>query len=70
MKVEVDFGLCESNGICMGLVPEVFDLQDDDVLIMLKSEVGCEEEDAVREAVRQCPRQAISLYGPPCDASQ
>ena len=23
-KIEVDFGLCESNGVCMGIIPEVF----------------------------------------------
>ena len=30
MKVDVDWGLCESNGVCMGIIPEVFDLDDDD----------------------------------------
>ena len=23
-KIEVDWGLCESNGVCMGIIPEVF----------------------------------------------
>jgi ferredoxin len=34
-KVEVDFGLCESNGVCMGIIPEVFDLDDQDYLHIL-----------------------------------
>ena len=38
-KVEVDFGLCESNGICMGIIPEVFDLDDEDYLHVLQDEV-------------------------------
>jgi ferredoxin len=61
MKVEVDYGLCESNGVCMGINPEVFDLGEDDNLTILKSELTPETEDDVREAVRQCPRQALSI---------
>jgi ferredoxin len=61
MKVEVDFGLCESNGVCMDIIPEVFHLGDDDMLTVLQSEVTPETEERVCEAVRQCPRQAISI---------
>ena len=58
-KIEVDFGLCESNGVCMGIIPEVFDLDDEDYLHVLQDEVTPENEQQVKEAVRQCPRQAI-----------
>ncbi|HEY9313750.1 ferredoxin [Williamsia sp.] len=61
MRVEVDLGLCESNGICAGLIPEVFHLGDDDNLEVLSPEVTPVNETQIREAVRQCPRQAISL---------
>jgi ferredoxin len=61
MKVEVDFGLCESNGVCMGVAPEVFYLGDDDMLTVLQPNVTPEQEEGVRDAVRQCPRQAISI---------
>jgi ferredoxin len=60
-RVEVDFGLCESNGVCMGILPEVFHLGDDDQLIVMQPEVTPANEAQVREAVRQCPRQAISI---------
>ena len=60
-KIEVDWGLCESNGVCMGIIPEVFRLEDDDTLTVLQDEVTPENEEQVREAVRQCPRQAISI---------
>jgi ferredoxin len=60
-KIEVDWGLCESNGVCMGIIPEVFRLEDDDTLTVLQEDVTPENEDQVREAVRQCPRQAISI---------
>ena len=60
-KIEVDWELCESNGVCMGIIPEVFQLGDDDMLSVLQPEVTPENESLVREAVRQCPRQAISI---------
>jgi ferredoxin len=61
MRIEVDWDLCESNGVCMGIIPEVFHLGEDDMLTVLQPEVTPENERRVREAVRQCPRQAISI---------
>jgi ferredoxin len=60
-KIDVDWGLCESNGICMGINAEIFELGDDDMLTVHQEEVTPEIESDVREAVRQCPRQAISI---------
>jgi ferredoxin len=60
-KIEVDFGLCESNGVCMGIIPEVFELDDQDYLHVLQEEVTSENEQQVKESVRQCPRQAIAI---------
>ena len=61
MRVEVDFALCESNGVCMDIIPEVFHLGEDDNLTVLQPEVTPENEARVRAAVRGCPRQAISI---------
>ena len=61
MRIEVDWDLCESNAVCMGILPEVFQVGDDDMLTVLNPEVTPENEGLVREAVRQCPRQAISI---------
>ena len=41
-KVVVDFDLCESNAICMGIAPEVFEVRDDDFLYVLQEEPGDE----------------------------
>jgi ferredoxin len=60
-KIDVDWGLCESNGICMSINAEIFELGDDDMLTVHQEEVTPEIESDVREAVRQCPRQAISI---------
>ncbi|CPR11432.1 ferredoxin FdxD [Mycobacterium bohemicum DSM 44277] len=61
MRIDVDWELCESNAVCMGILPEVFQVGDDDMLTVLNPEVTPENEHQVREAVRQCPRQAISI---------
>lgn len=61
MRIEVDYGLCEANGICVGILPDVFDLNDDDELNVLAPEVTPENEELVQDAVRQCPRQAIAV---------
>jgi ferredoxin len=60
-KVVVDFDLCESNAICMGLVPEVFEVRDDDFLYILQENPSDELRPQVEQAVRQCPKQAISI---------
>ncbi len=61
MRVVVDLNRCEANAICMGLAPEVFELDDDDALHVLDEHPDPSLHDKVREAVRQCPRQAISI---------
>ena len=35
MRVIVDVDMCDSNGFCMAAVPEVFELREDDVLVIL-----------------------------------
>ncbi|ORW90787.1 ferredoxin [Mycolicibacter terrae] len=60
-QVVVDYGLCEANAICMGINPEVFDVDDEDNLHILKPDITPETESDVHEAVRRCPRQALSI---------
>jgi len=61
MRIDVDWDLCESNAVCMGILPDVFQVGEDDMLTVLNPEVTADNEALVREAVRQCPRQAISI---------
>jgi ferredoxin len=63
MKVTVDTAICEANAVCAGLVPEVFDVDDEDELHILPpgGEVPPGLAGGVREAVRRCPRMALSL---------
>ncbi|WP_433327191.1 ferredoxin [Spirillospora sp. CA-294931] len=61
MKVSVDPLVCEANGVCVGLAPDVFDLDDEDELTILSPEVPADQRDRVRHAVRSCPKAALSL---------
>ena len=61
MRVTVDPDLCEANGVCANLVPEVFDLDDDDNLHIAAGDVPAGLADKVRLAVQSCPKMALSL---------
>lgn len=61
MRVDVDYELCESNGVCMGINPEVFDLGDDDMLTILRPQITPATDDDIHAAVRRCPRQALRI---------
>ena len=65
MKVVVNFDLCQSNALCMGVAPEVFEVRDDGYLYILNEEPPEELRDKVKEAERICPTQAISILEEP-----
>jgi ferredoxin len=61
MRVVVDYTLCESNAVCMRLVPEVFEVRDDDRLYLKTERPPDGLRACVDEAVRRCPKQALSI---------
>jgi ferredoxin len=61
MRVVVDFDLCESNALCMGIAPEVFEVRDDDLLYVIDEHPPEALRDRVEQAVRTCPKNAISI---------
>ena len=61
MRVEVDFDKCNSNAVCMGIAPEVFEVRDDGFLYVLQEEPPESLRPKLEEAVQMCPTHAISL---------
>ena len=61
MRVRIDHQLCEANGVCVRLVPEVFVLDDDDRLRLKQEPPPKSLRSRVAEAVRRCPKQALEL---------
>ena len=63
MRVVVDRQECEANAVCVGIAPEVFDLDDDENLHILLPEPPADLEARVREAVDSCPKRALFVQG-------
>ena len=61
LRVRVDHELCEANGVCVRLVPEVFVLDDDDRLRLEQEHPDEALRSRVAEAVRRCPKQALAI---------
>lgn len=58
-RIKIDRSLCTGYGECVGIAPEVFQLGDDNVSIVLDPE-GSDDE-TVLDAARACPVDAIQL---------
>ena len=61
LHVEVDTQLCQGHAMCMGEAPEVFQLDSDGVLHILKPQIDAEQREAVARAVKYCPNQALRI---------
>ena len=59
MKAEVDKDTCISCGICTGIAPDVFVMDEDDKSEALDT-VTDENKDSVQEAIDSCPTNAIA----------
>lgn len=61
MKILIDLDLCEANGLCMDACDDVFEVTEEDVLVIHRERITPERSDAIREAVRLCPRGALAI---------
>ena len=60
MKVRVDTELCTGCGLCADSCPEIFEL-DNDYATVKVDVVPEDQEDCARQAVEDCPVEAISI---------
>lgn len=61
MRVLADRDACISSGNCMMVSEELFDADDDGIVVVPADDVPAGEEDHAREAVRLCPAAALRL---------
>jgi ferredoxin len=61
MRVVVDRDACESNALCVAFAPDVFELREDDRVYLLQGSLSEERRPKVEEAVRRCPKAALSI---------
>lgn len=60
LVVEVDVAVCNGYGNCAVAAPEVFDLDPDTNIVLVKpGRPTDDDEDAVLEAVADCPVRAL-----------
>lgn len=60
-KILAEYDVCEGFANCTMNAPDLFDLDDNDVVVLLKDEVSDEEYAHANEAVRSCPVKALKL---------
>jgi len=59
MEVSVDKDLCIGCGVCEGIAPELFSLENAPIAEVLLSPVPAESQEAARQAAADCPEGAI-----------
>jgi ferredoxin len=61
--IEVDRTMCEANGLCVAAAPEVFELDNDEQLVITEPPAGEGVAERVAVAVASCPRNALRVTG-------
>jgi len=61
MRVVIDELLCEGHALCEGIAPDIFEVGDDDMSRVRIDPIPPDRYEAVQNAVRACPKQAISI---------
>ncbi|MFI5587004.1 ferredoxin [Amycolatopsis sp. NPDC051758] len=61
MEIGVDRSLCEANAVCLGFAPDVFDLDDDEELVIQPGPVPDDQIELVTDAVKGCPKNALFI---------
>ncbi|EUA87025.1 ferredoxin [Mycobacterium ulcerans] len=58
MRVIVDRDRCEGNAVCLGIAPDIFDL-DDDYAVVKTDPIPPDQEALAEQAIAECPRAAL-----------
>ena len=61
MKATVDPDLCIGCELCVDTCPEVFEMNDDDLAVVIVDEIPADAEDTAQEAADDCPSEAIII---------
>jgi ferredoxin len=60
MRVEVDRDRCEGNAVCVGIAPDLFELDDEDYAIVTADPIPADQEALAEQAIAECPRAALN----------
>ncbi len=59
MRVIVDRDRCEGNAVCLGIAPDIFDLDDEDYAVVKTDPIPPDQEALAEQAIAECPRAAM-----------
>ncbi|MCV7100314.1 ferredoxin [Mycobacterium palustre] len=60
MRVIVDRDRCEGNAVCLGIAPDIFELDDEDYAVVKIDPIPSDREQLVEQAIAECPRAALT----------
>jgi ferredoxin len=61
VRVEVDLDKCTGHGICESIAEDVFEVQDDGIVLIHDNERPKTDRVRMQQAVTQCPAAALRL---------
>lgn len=59
--VRADTALCQGYANCVAAAPDVFDIDDEGVVVLLRDDVPEDDRDRIDQAVRSCPVSALEI---------
>lgn len=59
MRVIVDRDRCEGNAVCVGIAPDIFELDDEDYAVVQATPIPAGQESLAEQAIAECPRAAL-----------
>jgi ferredoxin len=59
VRVIVDRDRCEGNAVCLGIAPDIFDLDDEDYAVVKTDPIPPDREQLAEQAIAECPRAAL-----------
>jgi ferredoxin len=60
MRIVVDRDRCEGNAVCVGIAPELFELDAEDYVMITIDPIPADQEALADQAIAECPRAALT----------
>ena len=60
-RLKADFGACQGYANCVDAAPQVYDIDDDGVVVLIREEITEEARPRIEEAARSCPVNALTI---------
>lgn len=60
MRVVVDPDRCEGNAVCVGIAPDLFELDEQEYAVVTSEPIPADQVALAEQAIAECPRAALS----------